>query len=213
MRGPAEGMDMTPPPSRPRAIRARSEGNSPRRHHRHKRHHRPRSRIRHDPQRGDVQNYKKPVGVPQQWAPAPSPPPVTTPPGDWRIAPDAAPFRNSTSPFVQPPPPRPATPHRRELPVRAKSAPVERARPASSSGSEVPPGVGFGSNTPPPGTWLSGKPATNSNVKSDAAPVTPPCNPPPVREPKAPPKKREKEKARPWTSFHRTPSGRGKIGG
>ena len=127
---------MTPPPSRPRAIRARSEGNSPRRH-RHRRHHRHRSRSRHDPQQGDVQNS---IGVPQQRAPAPSPPPVTTPPGDGGIAPDAAPFRNSPPPFAQPPP-------------RAKSAPVERARPASSSGSEVPADVWFGSNTPPPGSW------------------------------------------------------------
>ena len=30
---PTEGMNVTPPPSGPRAIRARSEGNSPRRHH------------------------------------------------------------------------------------------------------------------------------------------------------------------------------------
>ena len=230
---PAEGMNVTPPLSRPRAIRAGSEGNSPRRHHRHRRRHRHRSRSRH--QRGDVQN---PIGVPQQRAPAPSPPPVTTPPGD--------PFRNSPPPFVQPPPPRSATPHRGEPPVRAESAPVERARPASSSRSEVPPRVWFGSNTPPPGAWLSGppgswrpqpprpvvppqvflseplrpnylppkapggepsstsdagkkpsaKPATNFNVKCDAAPATPPYNPhnpPPVWELKATPKKREKK--------------------
>ena len=112
-----------------------------------------RSRSRHDPQRGQVQH---PAGVPQQRPPAPFPPPATVPPGDWRIAPDATPFRNfctaSTTSI--------ATPHRGEPPVRAKSARVERARPASSSGSEVPPSVWFTGNTPPRGPWLSGPPGS-----------------------------------------------------
>ena len=49
---PPEGTNTAPPPSRPRAIRARSEELSPRRHHRHRRHNRHRSRSRHNPQRG-----------------------------------------------------------------------------------------------------------------------------------------------------------------
>ena len=51
---PSEGVNITSPPSRPRAIRARSEGNSPRRHQRHRRHHRHRSRSTNDPQRGEI---------------------------------------------------------------------------------------------------------------------------------------------------------------
>ena len=156
---PAEGVNITPPPSRPRAIRARSEGNSPRRHHRHRQHHRHRSRSRHDPQRGEAHHA---ASVPRQRPSAPSAPPAAVPPGDWRIAPDASPFRNSPPPFAQTPPPRSAAPRRGEPPMRAKSAPVERARPESesSSGSEFPPGFWFTGNMPPRDPWLSGPPGS-----------------------------------------------------
>ena len=126
---PPEGTNTAPPPSRPRAIRARSEENSPRRHHRHRRHNRHRSRSRHDPQRGEIQ---PPAVAPQLRAPVPSAAPPAVPPGYWHVAPDASPFRGSPPTFARHPPPRPRTPHRGEPPVRAKSAPAERSPPKSS---------------------------------------------------------------------------------
>ena len=73
---PPRGTNTAPPPSRPRAIRARSEENSPRRHHRHSNRHR--SRSRHDPQRGEIQ---PPAVAPQLRAPVPSAAPPAVPPG------------------------------------------------------------------------------------------------------------------------------------
>ena len=122
---PPEGTNTVPPPSRPKAIRARSEEFSPRRHHRHRRHNQHRSRSRHDPQRGEVQ--QPPAAAPRLRAPLPTAAPAV-PPGDWHVAPDASPFRGSPPAFARHPPPRPRTPHRGEPPVRAKSAPAERLR-------------------------------------------------------------------------------------
>ena len=126
---PPRGTNTAPPPSRPRAIRARSEENSPRRHHRHRRHNRHRSRSRHDPQRGEIQ---PPAVAPQLRAPVPSAAPPAVPPGYWHVAPHPSPFRGSPPTFARHPPPRPRTPHRGEPPVRAKSAPAERSPPKSS---------------------------------------------------------------------------------
>ena len=154
---PPEGTNTAPPPSRPRAIRARSEEITPRRHHRHRRHNRHRSRSRHDPQRGEIQ---PPAVAPQLRAPVPSAAPPAVPPGYWHVAPDASPFRGSPPTFARHPPPRPRTPHRGEPPVRAKSAPAERSPPKSSSGSDVPPKVWFAGSGPPQTAWPSGPPGS-----------------------------------------------------
>ena len=154
---PPEGTNTAPPPSRPRAIRARSEEITPRRHHRHRRHNRHRSRSRHDPQRGEIQ---PPAVAPQLRAPVPSAAPPAVPPGYWHVAPDASPFRGSPPTFARHPPPRPRTPHRGEPPVRAKSAPAERSPRKSSSGSDVPPKVWFAGSGPPQTAWPSGPPGS-----------------------------------------------------
>ena len=143
---PSEGVNITSPPSRPRAIRARSEENSARRHHRHRRHRRHRSRSRNEPQRREI---PPPAVAPRQRPPVPTAAPAAAPPGDWHIAPDATPFRGSPPPFVQHPPPRSDTPHQGEPPPRAKSAPAGRS---------PTPGFGFTSGCMVRWQWATQKP-------------------------------------------------------